>query len=241
MTTALKGLLDGDIIVYRCGFVVKDDEPVEHAYQAVKTTFEGKLLNFPQADTSSKPALYISGKDNFREKVATILPYKGNRDPLHKPKYYKEIREYLKDAYGAQVVDGQEADDEIGIAQWKAGKETCIVSIDKDLDMIPGYHYNWVRDHFYYVSLDEANYNFYHQLLVGDRTDNIPGIDGIGPVKASRALGDVGKDLEYYARVVREEYKRQYESKWEDALQEVAQLIWIRREPGKGTDLPLLK
>ena len=101
--------------MYRCGFVVKDDEPVEHAYQAVKTTFEGKLLNFPQADTSSKPALYISGKDNFREKVATILPYKGNRDPLHKPKYYKEIREYLKDAYGAQVVDGQEADDEIGI------------------------------------------------------------------------------------------------------------------------------
>ena len=89
--------------------------------------------------------------------------------------------------------------------------------------------------------MDEANYNFYHQLLVGDRTDNIPGIDGIGPVKASRALGDIGKDLEYYARVVREEYKRQYESKWEDALQEVAQLIWIRREPGKGTDLPLLK
>lgn len=237
----LRGLIDGDIVVYRCGFAVKDDEPVEHAYQAVKTTFEGKLLRFPEMDADSTPAVYLSGDNNFREKVATILPYKGNRDKLRKPKYYNEIRSYLEAVHAAKVINGLEPDDEIGCEQWANGKSTCIVSIDKDLDMIPGYHYNWVRDHFYYVSLDEANYNFYLQMLIGDRVDNIPGIDGIGPVKAARALGDIGKDLDKYAAVVRNEYSKQYGAKWEDALQEVAQLIWIRRIPEKGPDLPLLK
>lgn len=237
----LRGLIDGDIVVYRCGFVVKEEDPVEFAYQAVNTTFEGKLLKFPEMDETVKPTVYLSGKDNFREKVATLLPYKGNRDPLHKPKYYSEIRTYLKDAYDARVIDGHEADDEIGCEQWANGKTTCIVSVDKDLDMIPGYHYNWVRDHFYYVSLDEANYNFYLQMLIGDRVDNIPGINGLGPVKAARALGDIGKDLDRYAAVLRSEYAKQYGATWEDALQEVAQLIWIRRVPGKGVDLPLLK
>jgi hypothetical protein len=176
---------------------------------------------------------FITGKNNFRDKVATILPYKGNRDPTHKPKYYKDLREYLVDKYKTEVVEGQEADDMLGIIQWdNPDKSTVICSIDKDLKMIPGYHFNPGKGMFWYQSMDEADAFFWWQMLVGDTTDNIPGIYNIGPRKADKALADGN-----HRKVVEEMYQKQYGSKWKEAFDEVASLLWIRREEGVGPNV----
>src|SRR5690606_41714779 len=78
------------------------------------------------------------------------FPTRRSSDLARKPYWYDEIRDYLIRRWGAEVVDGQEADDAIGIAAWNSYKEcpeySIIASIDKDLRMIPGYHYNWVKD-----------------------------------------------------------------------------------------------
>ena len=77
--------------------------------------------------------------------------------------------------------------------------EACIlVSIDKDLDTVPGWHYNYDKKITYFVTPEEASYNFYYQLLVGDSSDNIKGAVGVGPAKAKKILSECKTELEMY-------------------------------------------
>lgn len=262
-------LVDGDILVYRCGWaaektayyvngeqvenkraakaLVEDDslihsevilEPVENALQMVRTA----LINIrDKVDYFGDMKVYLTGDGNFREKIATLKEYKGNRKDMRKPYWYDDIRFYLTQYWDAEVIDGQEADDAIGIQAWRDynDAEDCsiIVSTDKDLDMLPGFHYNWVKGETYFVEEYEAMQNFYTQVLTGDTSDNIPGVPGIGPVKAAKALeGSLAfsenHDVEaacYYAAL--DTYGEAFGDKAKDTMYEVATLLWIRREP----------
>ena len=100
----------------------------------------------------------------------------------------------------------------------------CIMSLDKDLDMLRGWHYNFVKDDLYYVTEKEGIKNFYLQILTGDRVDNIPGLQGIGPVKADRILKDCNNEKQLFAAVL-----EAYEDNLE-LLTERAQLLWIIRK-----------
>jgi hypothetical protein len=177
---------------------------------------------------------YLSGTGNFREEIATILPYKGNRSPFSKPVHYKEIKQFIVDKYKAAVVDGMEADDAIGIRATKEDAENvCIVTIDKDLDMIPGHHYNFVKDIRYTLNGTEAARSFYKQVLMGDRVDNIPGIHGIGPKHAERIIGPLSNERAMWQACRfkwHECYPDGYEGRSATAVcLEVAKLLWISR------------
>ena len=236
-------LFDADILTYRCGFSADSQakkeygnekyierDYVEWALGNTKQAIEGALDTLGINTDNTK--FYLTGKGNFREEIATIQKYKGNRDPTHKPKYYSEIRDYLLHKWKAEMCEGFEADDALGMAQWACpDRSTCIVSIDKDLNMIPGWHYNWVKGELKDVSLKEANYHFYWQMLVGDTTDNIPGVRGIGPKTASKLL-DPRAEEESWKQIVREKYHAQYgPNEWESAINEVAALLWMWRKP----------
>lgn len=229
MTARLKLLIDADLIVYRVGFAAKEDEPVEHTLHAVKSTIESILSHFPE---NNGYQLYLSGKGNFREEISTYRIYKGNRDPLHKPQHYQQIRDYLVNIWKAEVVEGQEADDALGIEQWaNKDRSTCIVSTDKDLNMIPGWHYNWVQDNLFYVTLEEANNFFFKQVLTGDATDNIQGIPRVGDKKADKVLKGRLGNIDAMQSAVKTEYRKYYKDKADFAYSEMSNLIWIRREP----------
>lgn len=242
--TNLIPLIDADLLLYRCGFSADAQAKKEFgdpdyemedytswALSTTRTTIEGILMQFPD---SKEFKLYVSGAGNFREQIASILPYKGNRDPSHRPKYYKEIKDYLTGYWEAEVVDGREADDALGCEQWKnPNRSTCIVSIDKDLLMIPGHHYNWVKQEFVDVSLNDANLHFYRQMLEGDRTDNIPGITGVGVKTVDKLFKECAGDLTAVKTKVLEYYDKQYGQQAGSAYDEVASLLFIQREEGK--------
>jgi hypothetical protein len=219
-------------------------EPVENALQMVNTVIRA-------VDEKLQPLrceFYLTGKGNFRERVGTILPYKGQRSPFSKPTHYTAIREHLVGRYGAIIVTGQEADDEIGIR----ATELCavaiegalqntpfvIVSVDKDLDQLPGWHYNWVTGNLYNVTNEEAVRNFFRQLLTGDAVDNIPGIEGIGPVTAGKLIDGISKPRQLF-RAVRDEYRKAFPEGLvvpggnrltaDEAMLENASLLWLRR------------
>lgn len=208
-----------------------------HALSNVKTAVDFILEQFPERQYYKA---YLTGDGNFRHAAATILPYKGNRDKLIRPKYYQAARDYLVSHYDAEIVEGQEADDAIGIFQYsKPDKSTVICSIDKDLWLIPGYHYvpstgwgdNKKPPRFFYQTLDEANEFLLYQMMTGDRVDNIPGINGIGPVKANKILTGASS-YEEAKQAVEFLYQEQYGSDWRRAFDEVATLLWIRRKEG---------
>jgi 5'-3' exonuclease len=129
------------------------------------------------------------------------------------------------DAWAFSVQETQEADDAIGIRAYSLGENDYIIcSIDKDLDNLRGHHYNFVKNEHYYIAESQAIKNFYRQLLTGDRTDNIPGLAGIGPKKAEKILQDCETEQELYKAVL-EAYKGDI-----DYLTEQGQLLWIRRK-----------
>jgi len=211
-------------------------EPVQNALHTTKLMIE----NIKDAIGVSDDELVIcvSGPNNFRNSVATIKPYKGNRDKAHRPTHEAMIKEYLTTEWGSRVSDNQEADDDMGQAQWAewvAGneEESIIVSLDKDLMMIPGLHYNFVKSEMTMVSLQNADRNFWAQMLMGDSTDNIPGIPGFGPVKANALVQDRGHE-----QVIADMYKRMYGPAWRDAMTEIGRLIWIRREKDEWWEIP---
>lgn len=92
------------------------------------------------------------------------------------------------------MVEPLEADDVMGILMTKYPGKYILASIDKDLRQIPGQHYNWDKDEFKEVSLDEGNLFFYTQILTGDPTDGYSGCPNIGPKRAERILASA-KDV----------------------------------------------
>jgi len=128
----------------------------------------------------------LSGPGNFRDDLATVKGYKANRDESAKPYWYQQIRNYLTETWDAQVISGREADDECAILQYADNCDGVIASIDKDLEQVPGWHYDYKKKVFVYVTEDEGWIKFYSQVLSGDSVDNIPGCYQIG---TSRAAG----------------------------------------------------
>ena len=215
-------LIDGDILVYRIGFA-SEEEPESIAIARCCEFIEDIIL-FNGFDEYQG---YLTGKGNFRNEIAVTEPYKGNRK-APKPKHYQALRDYMQNHWQFEMIEGQEADDAIGIAAYTLDpEEYCICSIDKDLDMLRGKHYNFVKDFFYHVAEEEAIFNFYKQILTGDRVDNIKGLKGIGDVKAKRILEECKDENEMYLAVL-----KAYEGNSERVL-ENGQLLWIRREPNQ--------
>ena len=255
-TPELTCLADGDVILYQCGFSADTQvrkqwteenpelgQPSEDYFAELDYTAfalhnaKQLLLTMQQQFTGGPVRVYLTGTGNYREQLAVTKPYKGNRDTKHKPKYFKELKEYLLDVWQAEMIHGREADDAMGCAQWARWKDghedTVIATIDKDLDNIPGYHYNWRRDEVYYVDQDKADRLFWLQALTGDTVDNIQGIPGCGPKTAEKILA--GKDSweDMYA-AVRNEYIAK--GLGEDSFYENASLVWIQREEGLNFD-----
>jgi DNA polymerase-1 len=99
--------------------------------------------------------------------------------------------------------------------------------------MIPGKHYNWMLQRLgkvireariYNVSLEEADRFFWTQLLVGDTTDNIKGVPGIGPKKAEALLRECSGNQECYEKI-----KELFSC--DEELDMNAQCLWIQRSP----------
>jgi hypothetical protein len=214
-------------------------EPLDHAVQNVKTLVRRCLDAVQCNDFDVRMYLSPAGGNTFRHSIATTKPYKGNRDRSHRPTYESDIREYIQRTWDTTVAENEEADDLLGIEGTKMGDECVIISLDKDLDQIPGNKYNYLHEVAYYVDEATARKNFYLQLLKGDSTDNIPGLPGIGEGKALKALHGLETDEEMLRECITQYQIHSGVEDWEAYLIEQGRLLWIRRYPGQlwGSEL----
>ena len=186
----MKALIDGDIVVYRCAASAEHDE-VWAACARAQTMIEDIL-----ADTEANCyKVYLTGSNNFRRELDPT--YKANR-PDTRPKHWLAVREFLVTQHGAEVCNGYEADDAMGMNQQMTG--TIICSIDKDMLQVPGQHWNFVKKERSHITEQGGLRRLYTQTLVGDRSDNIFGVAGIGPVKADKVLRSASTEDELYHR-----------------------------------------
>ena len=218
----MKALIDGDIVTYRIGFA-SEDVSEKLCRARIDEFLSEMLIDLDVEDYDG----YITGKGNFREKIAVTAPYKGNRSGA-RPKHYEFIRDYLLTDWAFKLVEGEEADDAIAICATSLGVGNFIIcSTDKDFLQVPGDHYNFVKREKRNVSTSDGLRSFYEQVLTGDRVDNIVGLRGVGPVKAGKLLRDCDSEQSYYSATV-EAYSGDVER-----VVENGQLLWLRRYPGQ--------
>lgn len=218
-------LLDLDIFCYRAAVASADVNEAIAKSRLDEMITDLMLYDLPDCEDFEG---YLTGSGNFRYARATIQPYKGNRTQP-KPLMLSVLRQHCVDEWKATLIDGEEADDALGKNQTA---NTVIVTIDKDLDMVPGDHYNFVKKIRYNITEEEGIFNFYKQLLTGDRTDNIRGVAGIGPVKALKILAACKDEHEMYDACL-VAYDGNY-----DELKENADLLWIRQKDKEEWHVP---
>jgi hypothetical protein len=217
-------IIDADIICYRVGFASED---VSEEVCLARVTHLVNEIVYQDLKCDDYKA-YITGKGNYRNELAVTEPYKGNRKDAKRPVHYQAIRTHLQ-RLGAELVEGSEADDAVATEATKTGG--WIVSIDKDLDQVAGWHYNFVKHEEYYVTEEEGLRNLFTQVLTGDRTDNIIGLKGIGPKKAEKLLQDCKTEREYYDACLKAYDGNQLR------VDENLNLLWLRREPNQKCPL----
>lgn len=269
----MKYLFDADLFVFRASascehkITAKEAEfdgtvagdvvmlPIETAYQRLENLLQVTYNTLGIKDNSNV-SMFLAGETNYRKRINP--EYKANRPP--KPVYLPALRDYVIQNCGAVCAEDQEADDCLGIAQtkcWDAGEQSCIVSVDKDLYQIPGTHFRFLKwtgseafpatfeEGIIEIDEDEALYNFYVQLLMGDNTDNVKGCPKIGPVKAEKALRPFYGDEIGLCHAVYEKYAEAYPDMCIDELDDlitmVGQMVWIRRQPDQLWVSPLTK
>lgn len=258
----MRALIDGDILAYEIPFACeynKEGVPnFDYVYKVLQSRIQGIC---EEVNSTELPQVFLTGSGNFRDTVAFTKPYKGHRKG-EKPFHYENVRAVLRAVYGAVTVEGYEADDAMALAQTensllstkdKGGvTPTVICTRDKDLRMVPGWHYGWESGKQPEFSLQfisevgwiELNVEkkkveggglsfFYAQMLMGDPTDNIPGCKGIGYKKAYELLGELTDPLEMCA-VVWEGYKLKHPDKSIEEVRAVfmeqAYLLWMVQE-----------
>ena len=220
----MKILIDGDILTYRAAFSC-EDQPVEDAFDKIDEMVEDILSEVTFCSSWKEYEMFITGKGNFRFDVQPT--YKQNRSGKPKPKHLQELRDYLVEAYDANVSEGEEADDVITIRATELGPNAIIASIDKDFLQVPCHHYNLNRRTLVEVGEFEGLEFFYGQILTGDTADNVFGLKGIGPVKSKKMLAGATTEQDLYDKCL-EAYNGNAEK-----VTENARLLWLRRKEGQ--------
>lgn len=199
-------LLDGNSLSYRAFYAMPALKNKKGLYTNSVYGFTLMLERILE-DTKPKYALvaFDKGKETFRHK--SYEAYKGTRDktPTELVEQFGYVRELIE-SYGIKYEEhlDYEADDIIGsyakIAE-KAGLEVIIVSGDKDLTQLASdnitvyYTKRGVTeiDHYTPEFINEKYGLTPQQIidmkgLMGDKSDNIPGIPGVGEKTAIKLL-----------------------------------------------------
>ncbi len=206
-------LVDGFNLAYRCFFAIpeltrKDGFPTNALHGWVKALWKLADQERPEA------TIVFFDLGGAQDRLALHPEYKANREEM--PEALSQQVPYVKQltaAMGLKSVelDGVESDDLLAseaVALARAGHEALIVSSDKDFAQIVGERITimlppptanpklgWrrldaagVMEKFGVPPSQIAEY----LALVGDTSDNIPGISGVGPKTASKWLAAYG-------------------------------------------------
>ena len=224
-------LIDGDMLVYRVGFAC-DEESEKIAIQTMANYISELISDLSEHYDNHK--LYLTGSSNFRNEVAVSQPYKGGR-PSRKPVHKNLLREYMLDAWKAELSDNMEADDCIAIKSTELEHKSIICSLDKDFLQIPTKIYDYTKKIMKEVDERSATEWLYRQALMGDRVDNIAGINGIGPKKAEKALEDWTTERDLYERCLKLYEDNELNA---DRLYESLQLLYLLRSADDKYRIP---
>jgi DNA polymerase-1 len=190
-------VIDGDVFLYMSMWGC---DTLKEAQDKFNLVLEENL----ESTFSTDYCMAFGGPNNFR--VDLHPGYKGHRKKNAKADWFDDLKLWASELPGSHLCDGFEADDLVRIWALEAdaaGKDRVVITVDKDLDCIPGNHWNPRKRELYKVEESYAEYFYWKQVLMGDSVDAIPGIPKCGPVKADKLLYGLTDHKELKAAVCR--------------------------------------
>lgn len=192
--------LDGDISSF---YLAWPDDTFAQNCEALKRHIEVKRL---MAGCETVNIHTTHGDKAGRHAASQVIEYQANRKHQDEEKRARvvQIRQFLETYSNAHSFAcpqwTMEADDSMSIRQRECiaeGKTSKIMTLDKDLDMVPGLHIHYdTFDENYHADfgtiwLDNSGSQvklkgqgtkfFWAQMLMGDKADNIPGLPKLAP------------------------------------------------------------
>lgn len=193
-------LLDADVVAYKFangaqevtdwGDGVKSFDVADE--QDVFSECQRYILNIEEQLGADETIVCLSCPTAEKWRVKLWPSYTSRK--TEKPVLLEAVKDFMASRFRTYKRPTLEADDILGILSTHPsiipGKK-IIVSIDKDLKTIPGFLFNPDKDDFEQeISLEEADYFWMWQTLVGDRVDCYPGLRGCGPETAPLILSE---------------------------------------------------
>lgn len=186
----------------------------EADFKAITNLINEKLNRIKFFSGCNNFIMYLTeGKQSFRYNI--YKDYKANRKKLETPMYLAEAKEYCVKQLKAIACKDYEADDAVIAKKKELGNKGILCAVDKDvLNAIEGVHFNYYESVNYDKSMHftepitakEARLWPYKQCIMGDISDNIIGIKGIGPKKADKLFANAKE--ENWWDIVKAAYKQ---------------------------------
>jgi DNA polymerase-1 len=206
-------LVDGFNLAYRCFFAIRelnrsDGFPTNAVHGWVKSLWR---LHDQEKPDGTMVFFDLGGA---QDRLVLLPEYKANREEM--PEALSQQIPIIKEltramGLGGIEVDGVESDDLLASHAWslaQRGDEVLIVSSDKDFAQVVGERIKMMlppptaNPKIGWRRLDAAGVTEKFGVppakiaeflaLVGDTSDNIPGLDGVGPKTAAKWLAEHG-------------------------------------------------
>ena len=234
-------LIDADSLIFASCYRKRetpDDELYYTNIEDSRAKFDEQFMSIVNHLEDKYPidkVLTFSGsKGNFRKLITP--KYKANRKKQELPPLLNDMHQFVKDHYDSIWGYGVETDDMVA-RYWKqisddiGRDEVMIVSIDKDYKQFPClmYNYHYKHKEILDISEEEAMYNFYEQMIVGDTADNVNYFKGKGKKYAEKHFKDCTTKYQY-TRKLYELFKQEYKGKAKQKYAECYHLLKLRTQ-----------
>ena len=234
-------LVDADSLIFASCYKKREHKDDERFYTDIedsKAKFDEQfmsIVNKLEDMYNVERVITFSGsKGNFRKLITS--DYKANRKKQELPPLLDEMHQFVKDEYNSVWGFGIETDD-IVARYWKelsnevGRNNVMIVSIDKDYKQFPAliYNYHYKHKEVLDISEEDALYNFYEQMIIGDTADNVNYFKGKGKKYAEKYLADCNTKYQYTRKML-ELFQEKYKGKARQKYAECYHLLKLRTE-----------
>jgi hypothetical protein len=206
---------------------VQTPEPINNCLHTMKQMITG----IKESVGASSYYGYSGKGKTFREDIATVMQYKGNRVGMLRPIHLDELKSYLVKHHACKIVEHIEADDACSIdsfdayQKWKksnSDKDKLVLAyVDKDYWQCAGHLYNTNQcngvdsyEGFGWLNLNEkgdvkgrGRMWLYQQVLSGDVADNYCANSGSdmkwGEKSAYKLLSQAENDKQAWTALVK--------------------------------------
>ena len=217
-------IIDGNNFLFRAFFIKRPEKLVNGFDISNISQFLNMLKTLQKRFKASEILLtwdrrLNSTKRNFRK---TLVEYKGQRVESDNTKKMFENIEHIQkfiNALGIQTIYpvNLEADDVIRfLTLSEKHKKTLVVSSDKDLLQLIDSNTHLlmpVKDVIVnmenfpiFAGIDQKNFILY-KCMVGDTSDNVPGLDRIGPVRAKKLIEQLSQEGADISQILTQEQR----------------------------------